>query len=125
LIDQASGHNVREITRDIAQNRGESRRNGGIVGNILLIVCVIFLTVAFITLAHEIGRVRRVLYEQGRTIDTLNHVDAIQSRQLDIQRARLDKLRPLIPVYGESNGKCATHTIPLDTRSGEWPPSPP
>jgi hypothetical protein len=61
---------------------------------VLLVVCVVFLVVAFVTLAHELGRIRHVLYSQGRTIDSLNHIDAIQSRQLDIQRARINDLTP-------------------------------
>ena len=62
---------------------------------ILLVVCVVFLVVAFITLAHECERIRHVLYSQGRTMDSLNHVDAIQSKQLDIQRARINDLAPI------------------------------
>lgn len=61
---------------------------------ILLVVAVVFLVVAFTTLAHECERIRHVLYSQGRTIDSLNHVDEIQSRQLDIQRARINDLMP-------------------------------
>jgi hypothetical protein len=62
---------------------------------VLLVVCIVFLVIAFITLAHELERIRHVLYTQGRTIDSLNHVDAIQSRQLDMHRARLNDLTPL------------------------------
>jgi len=69
---------------------------------VLLVVCVVFLAVAFVTLAHEIGKVRHVLYTQGRTIDSLNHVDAIQSRQLDMQRKRLNDLTP--PLADPFNG---------------------
>jgi hypothetical protein len=82
--------------------------------NILLAVCVLFLLVAFVTLAHELGRIRRVLYEQGRTIDTLNHIDTIQSRQLDIQRARLNRLRPLVPFITEPSIEppyCPAHQV--------------
>ena len=61
---------------------------------ILLVICVVFLAVAFLTLAQECERIRHVLYSQGRTIDSLNHVDAIQSKQLDIQRARINDLTP-------------------------------
>ena len=61
---------------------------------VMLVVCVVFLVVAFITFAHELEKIRHVLYSQGRTIDALNHVDAIQSRQLDLQRARLNDLTP-------------------------------
>ena len=87
------------------------------VVTVLLVVTVIFLVVAFITVAHECERIRRVLYTQGRTIDSLNHVDAIQSRQLDMQRARLNELIPITScplisppkgppdqVKGEQNG---------------------
>lgn len=63
---------------------------------VLLVVAVIFLVIAFTTLAHECERIRHVLYSQGRTIDSLNHVDTIQSRQLDIQRARINDLMPPI-----------------------------
>ena len=69
---------------------------------VLLVVAVVFLAVAFVTLAHEIGRVRHVLYTQGRTIDSLNHVDAIQSRQLDMHRARINDLTP--PLAEPFNG---------------------
>lgn len=69
---------------------------------VLLVVCVVFLVVAFITLAHELGQVRSLLYTQGRTIDSLNHVDAIQSRQLDIHRARINDLTP--PLADPFNG---------------------
>jgi hypothetical protein len=64
---------------------------------VLLVVCVIFLVIAFVTLAHELEKVRHVLYTQGRTIDSLNHVDTIQSRQLDMHRARLNDLQPFPP----------------------------
>ena len=64
-------------------------------------VCVVFLVVAFITLAHECERIRHVLYSQGRTMDSLNHVDAIQSKQLDIQRARINDLTPIVNLSAD------------------------
>ena len=62
--------------------------------NALMIVCIIFLMVAFVTIAHELGAIRRVLHEQGRHMDSLNHVDAIQSRQLQMHREDIDGLKP-------------------------------
>ena len=68
---------------------------------VLLVVTVIFLVVAFVTLADECERIRRVLHSQGRTIDTLNRIDAIQSRQLDMQRARINDLTPVAELSAE------------------------
>jgi hypothetical protein len=67
------------------------------VVNALLIVCIVFLMVAFVTMAKELGAIRRVLHEQGRHMDTLNHVDAIQSRQLQMHREDIDHLKPPPP----------------------------
>jgi hypothetical protein len=80
----------------------------------LLIVCIIFLLVAFATLAGQLENIRRVLHTQGRTIDSLNHVDTIQARQLDMQRHRLDDLRPLVPFLTEPSIKspyCPAHQV--------------
>ena len=68
---------------------------------VLLVVAVVFLVVAFITIAHECERIRHVLHSQGRTIDTLNRIDAIQSRQLDMQRQRLNDLTPVTELSAE------------------------
>jgi hypothetical protein len=68
---------------------------------VLLAVCVVFLLVAFVTLVGECERIRHVLYSQGRTIDSLNHVDAIQSKQLDIQRARINDLTPVTELSAD------------------------
>jgi len=67
------------------------------VVNALLIVCIVFLTVAFVTMARELAAIRRVLHEQGRHMDTLNHVNAIQSRQLQMHREDIDQLKPPPP----------------------------
>jgi hypothetical protein len=88
---------MRENGRRTPKYRAESRGIGGIVVNALLIVCIIFLMVAFVTMAKELGAVRRVLHEQGRHMDTLNHVDAIQSRQLQMHREDIDALKPPPP----------------------------
>ena len=60
----------------------------------LLIVCIIFLVVAFVTVARELEAIRHVLHTQARHLDTLNHVNAIQARQLQMHREDIDALKP-------------------------------
>lgn len=85
---------------------------------ILLVITVAFLVVAFVTLASECERIRHVLYSQGRTIDSLNHVDTIQSRQLDIQRARINDLTPPI-VNLSAEPSAPPPQCPADQIKGE------